>query len=137
MNEFLSPSIPEFNRETFDEIIEGFVQISRLAATEASKRRKRFPRGHPTLSEGLRFAGQAKGKELTVQEIKKLAQLHSNLSGAEAKSLEIDRRLEDALARETLFDEEIAELDESLSIFEEDSGRGEYDDHSTSEQKPK
>ena len=86
-----------------------------------------MPTGHYTLSEGLRFAGQAKGKELTVHEVKRLAQLHINLTDADAKLRESDRRLQEALARKRDLEEEIAELDEALLMSESSWADEEYD----------
>ncbi|HCA58229.1 MAG TPA: hypothetical protein DEP46_09625 [Blastocatellia bacterium] len=116
MNEFLPASVPEFNQDEFDQIMKGYLQITRQAASEGRSRKKRFPDGHQTLSQILRSAGQAKGKELTVDEIRKLARLHLNLADADAKLRENQRRLQEAQARKRALNEQIAELDEALSI---------------------
>ncbi len=127
MREFLPSSDPEFRRDLFEPIIEGWIQMTRRVAWETTTRRKRLPRGHYTFTEALRYAAEAKGKELTVAEIKKLAQLHNNLSEAEAGLRESNRKMEEARARQRYLEEEIAELDEALLTSESSWADEEYD----------
>ncbi|HMQ04991.1 MAG TPA: restriction endonuclease [Pyrinomonadaceae bacterium] len=118
MDRFLPVSIPEFNRLEFEQIIEGWIQLTRDAASNSTRRRTRLPRGGCTLSEALMYAGQAKGKELTFQEVKKLAQLHGNLSDAEAQYRDSNNRLQEAQERMRQMEQEQAELEEALSESE-------------------
>lgn len=124
MREFLPASVPEFRRDTFDEIMEGWIQMTRKFASGRTTRRTRFPNGHTTFTEVLRYAAEGKGKELTVVEIKKLAHLHINSSEAEANYREVNRKLEEARARQRHLEEELADLDEALSPHWSDK----YDD---------
>ncbi len=124
MHEFLPASVPEFHRDMFDEIIDGWIKMTRRFASERTTRRKRFSHGHNTFTEVLRYAAEGKGKELTVAEIKKLAHLHINASEAEANYREINRKLEGVRAKQRHIEEEIADLDEVLSPHSSDK----YDD---------
>lgn len=127
MDQFLPVSVPEFNGQAFEQIIEGWIQVTREAAANATRRRTRPPRGSYTLSEALMYAGQAKGKQLTFQEVMRLAELHCNLSDSEAKYRESNKRLQEAQDRMRHLERESAELEEALSIPEPSWADEEYD----------
>lgn len=121
INEFVPKTIPEFSREGYDLVISELVQITRHAAQEAKSRRKRLPKGNFTLTEGLRYAGQAKGKELTVQEVKELTRLHMNLSESDDRLRASERALREAESRVHELEVESAELDAALEMLESSS----------------
>jgi restriction endonuclease len=127
MREFLPASVPEFRRDQFEKIIEGWRQVTRVAS-ETTTRRKRLPRGHNTFTEVLRYAAQAKGNELSVAEMKKLAQLHGNLSRSEAEVRELDRKMDETRARIRRLEEENAVIDEALFMSESSSWTDNDDD---------
>jgi restriction system protein len=56
MREWEPTSVPEFQRDRFEELIEGWRQMTKRVAAETTTRRKRMPGEQSTLTEILRYA---------------------------------------------------------------------------------
>lgn len=126
MNEFLPVSVPTFDRAKFELLLKDFVEITREAAAKATARRKRLPRGAKTLIETLRFGGEAKGKELSRHEVRRLAELFVNMADAEGETRALDRRLVEAQEKVRRLEEEISEIDDALEESDRLSWRNKY-----------
>jgi tetratricopeptide (TPR) repeat protein len=87
LRKFFPPEIPEFNQEDLNRIVRELGELTRTASTNysISGRFRRRVRDDFTLTGMLMQAGAVKGKELTSEEILRIARIHAEISDSQTK----------------------------------------------------
>lgn len=92
INKFLPPEVPAFSRETFDGIIRELSNFTRESArTAPAQFRRRRGRQDYTFLGLLKRMAEAKGKELSPEEIMEVAHHYNEITQAQARLLEAGR----------------------------------------------